>query len=178
MFCKNCNAEIPENSKFCPSCGTKYESESKNNFCSECGSEISEKMIFCPKCGKNLIPNVSTDNKNDNIQKSKSSKIKKTYFISIISSIITFFIRIAMQETHYSLVNIMKNRKVVGISNDVKPFLTALPVIASIIIALMLAKDNKSTSQEKVTAIIVNLIFIALAILFIWFDLPYEIFNF
>lgn len=50
--CKNCGAELAENVKFCPKCGTKNEPK---HFCSSCGAEIQLNVKFCPKCGANQI---------------------------------------------------------------------------------------------------------------------------
>lgn len=46
--CPNCNAEIPDDAKFCPECG--YKIDSKIN-CPKCGTELQENEIFCPECG-------------------------------------------------------------------------------------------------------------------------------
>ena len=72
----------------------------------------------------------------------------------------------------------LNNRKVVGIDSDLKPFLTAIPIIAAIIVSLLIISDKENSSQKKATAFIVNAIFIALALLFIWFDIPYSIIDF
>lgn len=50
--CKNCGAELAENVKFCPKCGTKNEPK---HFCSSCGAELQPNAKFCPKCGANQI---------------------------------------------------------------------------------------------------------------------------
>jgi len=66
--CPKCNAEIPENAKFCLSCGNKIEILSndeilcpkcgkkthKGKFCSECGAVL---VTNCPKCGIGLQAN-------------------------------------------------------------------------------------------------------------------------
>lgn len=48
--CRCCGEILPEESKFCPYCGTKYE-EQKNCFCSECGAELLPDARFCMSCG-------------------------------------------------------------------------------------------------------------------------------
>ncbi|MCD8180573.1 MAG: SPFH domain-containing protein [Firmicutes bacterium] len=66
--CPVCGEAIPENSKFCLSCGTKIEEEKKDmvtcpkcgasvpngKFCLECGAKLNP---VCPKCGANIVPN-------------------------------------------------------------------------------------------------------------------------
>ena len=65
--CSKCNADVPQNAKFCLECGEKIEALSadevicpgcgkkthKGKFCSECGATLAAK---CPKCG-NELPN-------------------------------------------------------------------------------------------------------------------------
>ena len=65
ITCPNCNSEVPENSKFCPECGTKIEllnenevicpacrkKTAKGKFCMECGASLIAK---CAKCGAEL----------------------------------------------------------------------------------------------------------------------------
>ncbi len=48
MKCSKCNAEIADNAKFCPICGTKVEIENK---CPNCGATIKKDAKFCPECG-------------------------------------------------------------------------------------------------------------------------------
>ncbi|MBR1688553.1 MAG: zinc ribbon domain-containing protein [Prevotella sp.] len=48
MKCLNCNAEISDNAKFCPECGSKVE---RVSHCSQCGTELASGAKFCPECG-------------------------------------------------------------------------------------------------------------------------------
>ena len=50
MICKNCNAEIPAEAKFCAVCGTKVEAPAAN-VCKGCGSELADGVKFCAVCG-------------------------------------------------------------------------------------------------------------------------------
>lgn len=50
--CKTCGAELAENAKFCPKCGSKIEPK---QFCSSCGAELQPNAKFCPKCGSNQL---------------------------------------------------------------------------------------------------------------------------
>ena len=43
-----CGAELDDNAKFCPECGTKQPTEKK---CPKCGTVVAEKAKFCPECG-------------------------------------------------------------------------------------------------------------------------------
>lgn len=59
--CSHCNAQLPENVKFCPECGSEVlapgyttcpqckKTVVKSRFCSECGAALS---VSCPGCGK------------------------------------------------------------------------------------------------------------------------------
>lgn len=50
--CKTCGAELAENAKFCPKCGSKIEPK---HFCLSCGAELQPNAKFCPKCGSNQL---------------------------------------------------------------------------------------------------------------------------
>ena len=53
--CANCGADLPENTAFCPNCGTKVEAAEApkmGGFCGGCGTQLTEGATFCPKCGK------------------------------------------------------------------------------------------------------------------------------
>lgn len=56
--CPNCGQEIPNNSLFCPACGTKVEassvSESSYITCKCCGNSLPEGSLFCTSCGNPL----------------------------------------------------------------------------------------------------------------------------
>lgn len=47
--CISCKASIPKDAKFCPSCGAKQEVQ--KTFCVECGSELAPGTKFCSNCG-------------------------------------------------------------------------------------------------------------------------------
>ena len=70
-------------------------------FCSNCGKEINDDAIFCSNCGKKVItnPNENIEDKID--KKGKKIRIKLSYFIIGIVSIIiiigTIFIFISNQ---------------------------------------------------------------------------------
>jgi len=57
--CPHCGAQIPEGSKFCPSCGKKA-SVSKVA-CGNCGAQINEGAKFCPECGQSQAPKKCTN---------------------------------------------------------------------------------------------------------------------
>ena len=54
MNCKNCNHTIPNDSEFCPFCGTAIEAGSFSFVCQKCGHEIPEDSEFCPFCGETI----------------------------------------------------------------------------------------------------------------------------
>lgn len=49
MICKNCQAELPENARFCPECGAL-----QPMICPECGAESRPGSKVCSGCGKKL----------------------------------------------------------------------------------------------------------------------------
>ncbi len=80
-ICPACKAEIEENSKFCPECGTNIEELKKSEelkkaeearmadeakrvqgekkFCINCGAELATDSVFCPECGTNQNTGIS-----------------------------------------------------------------------------------------------------------------------
>lgn len=63
MFCQNCGKEMPDDSMFCPECGTKVEQQSaqpvsqpqnivdgETKRCENCGCQIPVDSKFCPEC--------------------------------------------------------------------------------------------------------------------------------
>lgn len=74
IYCVKCNGVIPEQSKFCPECGKKYnpcpecsadlEEEAKRcktcgyelpSKCGNCGNIVEKGVKFCPECGNPLV---------------------------------------------------------------------------------------------------------------------------
>jgi len=60
MYCKNCGAKMPENSKFCQNCGHNefYSIEELNKlenskYCTKCKALVSLNTKFCQNCGNN-----------------------------------------------------------------------------------------------------------------------------
>ena len=181
MVCRKCKYTIIDEAEFCPNCGQKLNEQSEQSVkcCPSCGEVINEGNKFCTKCGTSVCSEIPINSKpNSDTDNLSGVKIKRSYFASVISAIISFIIRIATQETFYSWDNLLDNRKVVGIDSDTKPFLSVIPIVAAIIVSLLIVSDKETSSQKKATAFIVNAIFITLAILFIWFDIPYQIFDF
>ena len=53
--CTFCHAAIPDDSKFCPSCGKKPQSESPPT-CARCGKTVNPGQKFCAACGAPVAP--------------------------------------------------------------------------------------------------------------------------
>lgn len=50
--CRNCNQPVPENSKFCPHCGTAVSDQTV--ICANCKTENPAQAKFCKNCGRAL----------------------------------------------------------------------------------------------------------------------------
>ena len=163
-------------------------------FCSKCGKEVKEEANFCEHCGNALndaLETEKTEMAEDPPSTSnpecvmrpqsaagKEGGAKKSYIATVLSAIITFIIRIAVQEDQIYHINIVDNRYVIGIDQDLKGLFTLIPGIALIIAALVVSSDRKTDSQKKLSVFVVNLVYIALSALFIWLDIPQELFDF
>lgn len=53
-ICPNCSSMVPQNSLFCPHCGTKIKLQN-NNVCAKCGNEVPTGSKFCPACGTPFV---------------------------------------------------------------------------------------------------------------------------
>ena len=55
--CPACGGDIPEGTKFCPSCGCAVcveETQEKSDLCQACGAQMPEGARFCPACGNTV----------------------------------------------------------------------------------------------------------------------------
>ena len=61
--CVSCGAEMPSNSTFCPSCGSKNEiidvtytaaAATDTILCPGCGASLPSTTVFCPNCGSKV----------------------------------------------------------------------------------------------------------------------------
>lgn len=156
-------------------------------YCKFCGKKIESNQAFCSSCGNSVsqtkgadIPTPTNLQNGENVElyNSSGNKISFSYVVSAISAMICFVIRMSLQEMYYTYESIMRNERVYGIDPDTKPLFTIIPGIATIVSALLIASDRSSDSQKKMTAFIIDAVIIALAILFIWFDIPYDLFDF
>lgn len=54
--CPKCGADVAENTKFCPECGTNIEEAKKTQsvrYCLNCGTKLEPNTAFCSECGTN-----------------------------------------------------------------------------------------------------------------------------
>jgi len=49
--CRKCHADVPANSRFCPSCGSQLVVVNK---CANCGKNLEPEAVFCSVCGKRV----------------------------------------------------------------------------------------------------------------------------
>ena len=68
MKCPNCNAELPNQAKFCSFCGKQMNAEID---CPKCGAKFPKGTVFCMECGTKL-----TSDKNGTISESTSNKFQ------------------------------------------------------------------------------------------------------
>ncbi len=101
-ICPACKAEIEDDSKFCPECGTNIEElketeelkkaeevsnaeESKKvlsekKFCINCGVKLDADAVFCPECGTK-IESIMEDTKSEIIKNTVSDEVENNIII-------------------------------------------------------------------------------------------------
>lgn len=177
MICKNCNNDIPEDSVFCPMCGAKTE-ELKDEFCTACGNPLPQGARFCSHCGKDILASPISQFATLETEQSKKSVSGKTvlaYFVGILGIVASLVARIGLSET-IRISSLWENKYYVGISGDLKPIVSAIPVLAAMIVSVLLVSDKATPKQKKAVALIVNIVFVILSFLVIWYDLPKTLF--
>ncbi len=104
-ICPACKAEIEENSKFCPECGTNIEElketeepkkvedatkaenvkkeQLEKKFCINCGAELATDSVFCPECGTNQNTGISyeSDTKVDQPEDKRQTQPSKAKIV-------------------------------------------------------------------------------------------------
>lgn len=56
MICSNCGKQLPDDTKFCPECGTPIGGQTapQKKYCKFCGAQIDIECVICPVCGKQV----------------------------------------------------------------------------------------------------------------------------
>ena len=54
MKCYHCSADIPDDSRFCPTCGQQPQAP-VGSFCPACGAGVNTGQRFCAKCGAAMV---------------------------------------------------------------------------------------------------------------------------
>lgn len=94
FFCESCQSEVPNNSKFCPTCGKFFCSVR----CPSCGLTGDNKLFVngCPECGYAFTPQNNKQNKlNQRFFKMNQKKHQKDFSLPLwvyICSISTLII--------------------------------------------------------------------------------------
>ncbi len=179
MNCKNCNYTLPENGVlFCPKCGVRVEQQ-EMFVCKACGKSADAQDRFCAFCGGEIKSTADKGNSvESNGQTTGKSRVGKSYIFTVLSAIITFLIRVSAQTEQKVYMSSFNFRWAIGLDADLKPFYSLIPVVAGIIAAIIVSSDKNTPNQKKVTVLLVNAIFLILSFVFIWFDLPQNLFDY
>ena len=163
-------------------------------YCTKCGASMEDEANFCPTCGhpsttptptfvssttptstSTQTPPVSapspasTSDANAPTTYSSGSKTTASYFFSILGAVVSFLVRLNVGGTYWSFSSFDSFH---GIDADMKPLYSLIPLAAAILVSLLIVSDRHSDSHRKAVAFIVNIIFIVIAILCIWVDIP------
>ena len=81
MYCRKCGAQLADDAKFCPGCGS---AQGQTKYCQHCGESIDADCIICPKCGKQVAelkqpPQVVINNTNENNVNAMAYASARTY---------------------------------------------------------------------------------------------------
>ena len=83
MICKNCGAQIPEDSQYCSQCGSEANLYFK---CSNCDNIVSAQAVICDKCGAKF-----KNNTNPNSGKVAENKRGRNFCITAVLFLIMSF---------------------------------------------------------------------------------------
>ena len=127
MYCEKCNSQIPTDAKFCPNCGEKIE----------------------------IIDSYNTE-LDTNSESNISSSCTLAIVTSIISFILTTFIRFGVQEksnltpgawtSHYGMV----------VPNNIKLFVLAIPAIFTLATVIGTIKSEQMNKKDKIISCIIS----------------------
>lgn len=179
MNCKNCNYTLPENGVlFCPKCGVRVEQQ-EMFVCKACGKSADAQDRFCAFCGGEIKLAAEKENSMERNGEAKGKgRVGKSYIFTVLSAIITFLIRVSAQTEQKLYISSFNFHWAIGLDPGLKPFCSLIPVVAGIIAAIIVSSDKNTPNQKKVTVLLVNAIFLVLSFVFIWFDLPRDLFDF
>lgn len=118
MNCPKCNAKLKEGARFCTSCGTKVQEQTKEaqepaNVCPNCSSPLKPNARFCTKCGTKLTESAPNQNQAPiTTQKPSSSNIvalKNKIFWSIQPGEVARLINETEFESYKTVLGIIIN---------------------------------------------------------------------
>lgn len=149
MYCCQCGKEVPDQAKFCPSCGGTIPAVAVHNepepspappprqnptpvqanptvFCRSCGKQIHEKATVCPFCGAAAFQ--------------APLPVNVWAIVSFIVSIISFFCSFGILSLIFSLIAIDRSKVLKsGKGLSVAAIVISLCRFAIIVIALILS---------------------------------------
>lgn len=148
-------------------------------FCSKCGKELKEDAVFCDDCGT-----PTTAQSKSAVQKSEAPNIPTvllSYIISILTTIASFYLRVANWEFLDKELKLVSIVSVYGISPDKKTLMAFLPIAALILVFLLIGFDKKLSSKKKIKTLCFAILFAVVSLLLICCtgidESPFNIFS-
>lgn len=145
MKCNKCNHVIPEESEYCPFCGSPVEKEDR---CPECGQVLPDDSMFCPYCGHKLL-HTSQDAKEISTSEGESAGVhqeKKARKKQLISFAIAALVLIILAGGYYGMNVYLANQH-----SDAEDYTASLSTGSTVneVIVSVLPKDIIKVQYAK-----------------------------
>ena len=139
--------------------------------CTRCGLRVEDELTKCNWCGCTELGSSDALRYKEYKPRHEGYYLGKAYGFSILSAILSFFVKLFAQGRYTYLSLVYKNDNLVlsgeyvkGIHRSSQPFYMAIPIIAALASLYYILYDKDADLNYRIRASVVSAIFIMLAI--------------